>query len=79
MQRTVFTVILGLGLAGLFALAMGGIRAEPRDETPPTPPAGMVLIAAGQFQMGSNDDEAQKDEQPGHTVYLDAFYGDASA
>ena len=42
-----------------------------------TPPEGMVLIPAGQFQMGSNDDEASNDEQPVHTVHLDAFYMDA--
>ena len=39
-------------------------------------PAGMVLIPAGEFQMGSNDAEAGSDEQPVHTVYLDAFYMD---
>ena len=39
-------------------------------------PAGMVLISAGQFQMGSNDDEAQNDEQPVHTVHIDAFFMD---
>ena len=37
---------------------------------------GMVLIPAGEFQMGSNDPEADKDEQPVHTVYVDAFYMD---
>ena len=76
MQRTVFTVILGLGLAVLFALAMGGMRAEPLDDTPPPPPEGMVLISAGQFQMGSNDDEADDDEQPVHTVHINAFFMD---
>ena len=34
------------------------------------PPKGMVLIPAGEFQIGSND------EQPGHKVYVDAFYMD---
>ena len=43
---------------------------------PVTPPEGMVLIPAGQFQMGSNDDEARNDEQPVHTVHLDAFFMD---
>jgi len=36
--------------------------------------APMVLIPAGEFQMGSND--GQDDEKPVHTVYLDAFYID---
>ena len=42
----------------------------------PRPPEGMVLIPAGTFQMGSEDAEADKDEQPVHTVHLDAFYMD---
>ena len=33
--------------------------------------ANMVLIPAGEFQMGSNDGE--EDEKPVHAVYLDAF------
>ena len=36
--------------------------------------AEMMLIPAGEFQMGSNDSEAN--EQPVHTVYVDAFYID---
>ena len=37
-------------------------------------PKGMVLIPAGEFQMGSNDGE--DDEKPVHTVYVDVFYMD---
>ena len=36
--------------------------------------AEMVLIPAGEFQMGSDDSEADDDEKPVHTVYVDAFY-----
>ncbi len=36
----------------------------------------MALIPAGEFQMGSADDEAYGDEHPIHSVYLDAFYID---
>ena len=36
----------------------------------------MVLIPAGDFQMGSNDSDAEDDEKPVHTVYVDAFYMD---
>ncbi len=38
--------------------------------------AEMVLIPAGDFQMGSNDSEAEDYEKPVHTVYVDAFYMD---
>ncbi|MFC1883167.1 formylglycine-generating enzyme family protein [Thermodesulfobacteriota bacterium] len=37
-------------------------------------PSNMVLIPAGEFEMGS--DEGEIDEKPIHTVYLDAFYID---
>ena len=39
-------------------------------------PKGMVLVPAGEFQMGSNDPEAADDENPVHTVLIDAFYID---
>ena len=39
-------------------------------------PEGMVSIPAGEFQMGSNDPEAADDENPVHTVLIDAFYMD---
>ena len=42
----------------------------------PPPPEGMVLIPAGEFEMGSEDAEAAADEQPIHTVHVDAFYMD---
>ena len=38
--------------------------------------AEMVLIPAGEFQMGSDDRNANDDEKPVHTVYVDAFYID---
>ena len=38
--------------------------------------APMVLIPAGEFWMGSPDEEGQKDEHPRHQVSLDAFYMD---
>ncbi|MBI1930332.1 hypothetical protein HYR99_39535, partial [Candidatus Poribacteria bacterium] len=53
---------------------------KPVTPTPPNLPpritgkdgAPMVLIPAGEFQMGSVD--GSDDEKPVHTVYLDAFY-----
>ena len=38
-----------------------------------TTPSGMVLIPAGEFQMGSNESD---DEKPVHTVHVDDFYID---
>ena len=46
------------------------------DPSKPIGPQGMVSIPAGEFQMGSNAPEAEKDEQPVHTVYVDAFFMD---
>ena len=42
----------------------------------PPPPEGMVLIPAGSFEMGSDDEDAHESRQPVHTVHLDAFYMD---
>ena len=44
----------------------------PKPATPSVP-SDMVLIPAGEFQMGSNDNT---DEKPIHTVHIDAFYID---
>ena len=46
------------------------------DDPQPLPSSteGMVLIPAGEFQMGSNSGES--DEKPVHSVYVDAFYMD---
>ena len=46
----------------------------PKRESSNNPYTDMVLIPAGNFQMGSNTGEP--DEQPVHTVYVDAFYMD---
>ncbi len=49
---------------------------EPPPSSTPVAPEGMVLIPAGEFQMGSNDPEARNDEQPVHTVSVNAFFMD---
>jgi formylglycine-generating enzyme required for sulfatase activity len=41
-----------------------------KDEAP------MVLIPAGDFQMGDSFNEGSSDQRPVHTVYLDAFHID---
>ena len=39
-------------------------------------PSGMVLIPAGEFEMGDTFSEGNSDELPVHAVYADAFYMD---
>ena len=60
--------------------APAGTTAETGNTSDPSkpapPPEGMVLIPAGEFDMGSNDAEARNDEQPVRRVYIDAFYMD---
>ena len=55
------------------------VEPPPPDDssgTKPVVPKGMVLIPAGEFQMGSNAPAADDDEQPVHTVSVDAFFMD---
>ncbi len=63
--------LLGFILIGIFTISgLGGTVEHPAPE-------GMVLIPAGEFEMGSDDAEASDAERPVHTVYVDAFYMDA--
>ena len=40
----------------------------------PVDGAEMVYVPAGEFLMGSEDEDADSDEDPEHTVYLDAYW-----
>ena len=83
-------ILMMLGLLPIFTVSCGNDAADDIDTVTPPPaaeqppamdpsaaPEGMVLIPAGEFQMGSND--GASDEQPVHTVYVDAFYMDKYA
>ena len=54
---------------------IGGILREVGDPLSPSD-ANMIFIPASTFEMGSNDKDAEDDEKPRHTVYLDAFHID---
>lgn len=54
------------------------IEPEPIPEPEYIIPDGMVVIPEGEFLMGSDDADADADEQPVHTVFLDAYYIDAN-
>ena len=54
---------------------LNGVKPKPGKAVEPlNPPDDMLGIPAGEFIMGSDVEE--RDEQPAHKVYLDAFYLD---
>ncbi|MXY27344.1 formylglycine-generating enzyme family protein [Candidatus Poribacteria bacterium] len=59
-----------------FRMIEGKLR-EVEDPLSPSDP-DMMFIPAGDFDMGSrsSDNDAENDEKPRHTVYLDAFHID---
>jgi formylglycine-generating enzyme required for sulfatase activity len=66
MNDSCWRKVLWIGLlVTIFSVSRGVSTAEEKD---------MVLIPAGEFNMGSEDGD--RDERPVHKVYLDAFYID---
>ena len=66
---------LGVSVVFLITLFVTMLSRPPSIPTPPDPKK-MAIIPAGEFQKGSDDAEADEDEQPVRTIYLDAFYID---
>ena len=54
------------------------VEGKLRDVEDPLSPShpDMMFIRAGEFWMGSDDSDAEDDEKPRHTIYLDAFHID---
>ena len=77
-NRVDSSVLVIVGVLCIFIFGFKADALEPIAEGDPGPiaPEGMVLIPAGEFQMGSNDVEGGDSEYPVHTVYVDAFYMD---
>ncbi len=90
-KRMVFILVtIGILLFNFFGCGkdqrkLPGKKVVQMQEKPGTKPqkeivgkdgAPMVLIPAGEFQMGDHFNEGRDNELPVHTVYLDAFYMD---
>jgi formylglycine-generating enzyme required for sulfatase activity len=74
-------VPLALLLAGVFVLQRAcsvtpGPAPPPSASAPAKPPAGMVLINGGAFEMGRNDVAREANEYPAHQVTLTPFFLD---
>ena len=57
---------------------LGGAGADDVSFSGDTSVAGMVLIPGGTFDMGGDNDQADPDEFPKHSVQLSSFYIDAT-
>ena len=66
----VISLIFG-SVVSLVTLASAQVPADP-----PSSPAGMILIPAGDFAMGRQSGSGYGDELPVHTVTVGAFYLD---
>lgn len=70
-----------LGISALFIFSQNDALQETsihnHESTTLSVPKGMVLIPTGEFEMGINYvDASPNDEQPVHTVHVDAFFID---
>ena len=79
--HTNFFILICFSFTTIFLGSIVGCNTEDTAQDPSEDPFGvhpngMVFIPAGEFEMGSNDEEAGSDEQPVHTVYVGAFYMD---
>ena len=70
-------LILGLGAFGL-AYVLASRPTGPRISQQPTSPEGMVWIDGGEFRMGTDAEDAWRDEKPSHRVRIDGFWIDAT-
>lgn len=70
MRLKVVAATFGVCLAGLLAPPVRVCAGDMGE------PDGMVLIPAGEFQMGDTFGDGHTDERPRHPVYVDAFYID---
>jgi formylglycine-generating enzyme required for sulfatase activity len=72
LAAAVLAFVVGWWVKSVLTLPM--VPGGTTPDTPTSAPPGMVSVPAGEFIMGS--EEGDSDEQPVHTIYLDAFYID---
>ena len=77
-MRSRWKFIFSIAACAVLVLASCCSKDPTKPGTGVGTPAGMVLVPAGDFTMGSTtgNTDGNFDEQPVHTVYLNAFYID---
>jgi formylglycine-generating enzyme required for sulfatase activity len=80
MKRILALLMAPIVSAALLSLDDRGLEATPGRPDPTPVVAGMVLVPAGEFTMGSGVDDlrrmAEVDEWPQHRLWLDDYYID---
>ena len=70
------SIAIALGISVVFLITLFLTVPSRLPSTSILDVSEMVLIPAGEFQRGSNNTEADDDEQPVRMIYLDTFYID---
>jgi iron(II)-dependent oxidoreductase len=89
MKLSNFKILWGLSIVTIIIVLFGCKKEPPKEIIHEKDASVMVLIPAGDFIMGSSDEQVERyvkqfnwdynwyeDERPQHTVYLDAYYID---
>ena len=63
-------------ISGMAFLLVSGLACQRVAEPPPVPPAGMVLVPAGECLLGSNDPEVDEERRPERRRFLPGFFID---
>ena len=69
-------VIIGVIVFAALSPCPPASAGQPRSEITGKDGTPMTLVPAGEFDMGSHEQEGDDDERPRHRVSLDAFYVD---
>ena len=69
-------ITISLAVALAISIAFLVIMFDKQPSPPPFPSTEIETIHAGEFQMGSDNIDAEDDEQPVRSIYLDTFYID---
>lgn len=73
-----YSTCIGISMVSVLAACHTGVPEQEKTEVPTTIAQlnPMVLVPAGQYEMGADDDTGMPDEYPRHSVKIDSFWID---